>query len=157
MKQKGKRLFSVLLALVLVLSLFRAMTPTALATNYSNETWYVTKNDDGAITKIEYQFTTSDTARGTWYMYLWEIGDTSGDNGMPAILKYAPLSSGNGDHTMVITYTGEPGKAYNIGTVLKDSRWSTENSPDGWQYITAACDWKDCSSEDNIYVNNVYI
>ena len=154
MKQTGRKLLSLLLALTFVLSLFPAMTLTALATNYSNETWYVTKNDDGAITKIEYQFNTSDTASGTWYMYLWEIGDTSGENNRPKILASATLSSGNGDHTMVITYTGEPGKAYNIGTVLKESSWSTETSPDGWPYITSACDWKDCSSADNIYVNN---
>ena len=159
MKQKGKRLFSVLLALVLVLSLFPAITPTALATNYSNETWYVTKNDDGAITKIEYQFNTSDTASGTWYMYLWEIGDTSGEKNRPKILASAALSSGNGGHTMEITYTGEPGKAYNIGTVLKDSNWSTETSEKyqslaGWPYITNACDWKDCSTANNVYVNS---
>jgi len=159
MKQTGRKLLSLLLALTFVLSLFPAMTLTALATNYSNETWYVTKNDDGAITKIEYQFNTSDTARGTWYMYLWEIGDTSGENNRPKILASATLSSGNGDHTMEITYTGEPGKAYNIGTVLKDSYWSTETSEKdqslaGWPYITNACDWKDCSTANNVYVNS---
>ncbi len=55
MKQKGKRLFSVLLALVLVLSLFPAITLTALAADYSAPSGNsmeegFTLNSDGSIT-----------------------------------------------------------------------------------------------------------
>ena len=74
-KQKFRKVMATLLSAAMVMTRcvgldFGAITVEA--TNYSKQTWYITTGDDGTIQSVNFQFQTSDTAPGTWYLYLWD-------------------------------------------------------------------------------------
>lgn len=161
-KQKFRKVMATLLSVAMVMTLcvgldFGAITVEA--TNYSKQTWYITTDDDGTIQSVDFQFQTSDTAPGTWYLYLWDKNDTSGTNGRPQILSSAFQTTSDGSHSMTINYDCDHGKEYLIGMVLKDSKWSTGNTSGSeysdWPYLDSVCDMVDC--DDDALAGDVYI
>lgn len=133
---------------------------TVEATGYSGQIWNITTSDDGTIQSVNFQFQTSDTAPGTWYLYLWDKNDTSGENGRPQILSSTSQTTSDGSHSMTINFEGSHGKEYLIGMVLKDSRYSTGDTSGSeysdWPYLDSVCDMVDCDDKElagTVYIN----
>ena len=161
-KEKLRKVISYVVTLAMIVSVMAGLdfgVITAEATYYSEQKWYITTGDDGTIQSVNFQFKTSDTAAGTWYLYLWDKNDTSGTNGRPQILSSASKTTSDGSHSMTIDFEGSHGKEYLIGMVLKDSKWSTGNTGDSaysdWPYLTSVCDMVDC--DDDALAGTVYI
>ncbi len=164
MKQKIRKIIAKVLSFVLVMSFCLGTdlgVMTAYATGYRDNAWYITTDENGVLQKVQFKFATTDTAPGTWYFYLWDKNDTSGANGRPAILAQTSVTTSDGNHEITLEYQGEKGKEYLVGMVLKDSKWSTQNT-DGaqyskWPYLTAVCDMMDCDQNQlagSVYVND---
>jgi len=163
MKQKVRKIIAKMLVCVLAISFCLGTdlgVMTVYATNYSQQAWYITNDENGVLQKVQFKFYTSDTASGTWYFYLWDKNDTSGENGRPAILAQTSVKASNGSHEMTLEYQGEKGKEYLVGMVLKDSNWSTQNTSGAqyseWPYLTNVCDMFDCVDKElagSVYVN----
>lgn len=142
-----KRIRAFVLALVMVCTLLPMTAMTAYATNYSNCRWDITTNG-GVISSVKFSFNTTDTASGTWKLYLWDKADTSGPNARPAILSESSLTTVNGSHVMELHYNGQAGHEYSVAMCLKDSNWSTQthnvaNEP----YVERICDWYGLDAE----------
>lgn len=162
-KTNLRKVISYVVTLAMIVSVMAGLdfgVITAEATNYSKQTWYITTGDDGTIQSVNFQFITSDTAPGTWRLYLWDKNDTSGTNGRPQILSSASKTTSDGEHSLTINYDGSHGKEYLIGMVLEGSRWSTENTSGSeysdWPYLTSVCDMVDCDDEElagDVYIN----
>lgn len=162
-KTNLRKVISYVVTLAMIVSVMAGLdfgVITAEATSYSGQTWNIKTGDDGTIQSVNFQFKTSDTAPGTWYLYLWDKNDTSGTNGRPQILSSASETTSDGSHSLTINYNGEHGKEYLIGMVLKGSRWSTENTSGSeysdWPYLTSVCDMVDCDDEElagDVYIN----
>ena len=163
-KKNLRKVISYVITLAMIVSVMAGLdfgVITAEATGYSKQTWNITTNDDGTIQSVDFQFQTSDTAPGTWYLYLWDKNDTSGTNGRPQILSSTSQTTSDGSHSMTINFEGSHGKEYLIGMVLKDSKWSTGNTSGSeysdWPYLTSVCDMVDCDDKElagTVYINN---
>ncbi len=163
MKQKIRKIIAKVLSFVLVMSFCLGTdlgVMTAYATDYSQKEWYITTDENGVLQKVQFKFTTNDTAPGTWYFYLWDKNDTSGENGRPAILAQTSVTTSDGEHEITLEYQGEKGKEYLVGTVLKNSSYSKLNTGSAeyskWPYLTAVCDMMDCDKDalaGSVYVN----
>ena len=165
MNQKARKIIAKVLCFVMVLLLCFGTdlcVMTANATEYSQQRWDITTDGNGVLQKIKFTFTTSDTASGTWYFYLWDKNDTTGDNERPRILAQTSFDTSDGNHEMTIEYQGEKGKEYLVGMVLKDNTlYSKEDTSSGdysnWPYLTDVCDMVDCDNNKlagSVYVNN---
>lgn len=162
-KQKFRKVMTTLLSVAMIMTLCVGLNfgvVTVEATGYSRQTWNITTSDDGTIQSVNFQFQTSDTAPGTWYLYLWDKNDTSGTNGRPQILSSTSQTTSDGSHSMTINFEGSHGKEYLIGMVLKDSQYSTGNTSGSeysdWPYLTSVCDMVDCDDEKlagTVYIN----
>ena len=167
MKKIKNGILSFVLTCVMVLSLCIGTdfgVVTVMATGYSNQTWYITTDDDGVIQSVTFNFNTTDTAPGTWYFYLWDRNDISGTNGRPAVLAETSITTSDGSHKMTINYQGERGKEYLVGMVLRNSSWSRQDtgssSYSDWPYLTSVCDMVDCDDKElvgAVYVNGVIV
>jgi len=112
-----KRMLSVVLVLVMVLTLLPINSLTVYATNYSNNAWYITTDaETGNITKIKYTFNTSDTLSGmSWKLIVWDKDDTSGPNSRPAVIAETTCATANnGAHEMEVTCNLPKGHDYGV-------------------------------------------
>ena len=162
-----KKLLSILLSLTLVVTMMPAMTMTAFATGYTNRRWDLTLSDSGKLTEAKYTFKAIDEAAGAFHLYIWKLGDTTGDQNRPTIIREASETHTAGtkqayrDYTLTLSdldLTVDENNTYAVGMALKGSKWSTGNTLDEkhkiWPYIASACDFE---SSDDTLTGDVYV
>ncbi|MDD7403685.1 MAG: hypothetical protein SO170_09610 [Butyribacter sp.] len=149
--RRGKRVAAWFLAIVMMLTTIslpgnvKQVSAAFYPTMKSQKIDLLT--DKQALRKITYTVIPDNVSLGaTWYLYVWEKGDTSGDEGRPKILAYTTKSTTYGTSTIELEVDGQEGVTYSFGLCAKNSMWSIETSLSDWPYMKDAFDYRTLSA-----------